>query len=270
VSDFHPATAEARLLASYEGWLDDRLKSATFRQAQIVSYSSATGLATIQLGGDTNQIAGVPHAASYTPSSGDTGVWALMLGTSPLLVFAVDAPTQLDYIRCTSGARPAHREGRMIYETDTDDVQTSDGSAWNPIVGGARGLVVPKEVWTTNFNFTTQSTMITLDAFTLISGRSYCATAVWRSLTGTGGEVAEARILQDGTQIQAVSLGPLSGTGLLGGSFSHPFDCPADVSAGSHTYSLAWARSAGANTVTVQCAADRPVTFRLEDIGPTP
>lgn len=39
-----------------------------------------------------------------------------------------------DYIRgviiCTSSTRPAHREGRVIYETDTDRHLTSDGSAW--------------------------------------------------------------------------------------------------------------------------------------------
>jgi hypothetical protein len=42
-----------------------------------------------------------------------------------------------DYVRgfivCTSGTHPAHREGRVIYETDTDVVLVSDGSAWqNP------------------------------------------------------------------------------------------------------------------------------------------
>lgn len=34
-------------------------------------------------------------------------------------------------ITCTSATRPSHVEGRVIYETDTDKVLTSDGSAWN-------------------------------------------------------------------------------------------------------------------------------------------
>jgi hypothetical protein len=97
--------SEARRLASYEGWLDDRLKSATFRQAEIVSYNAGTKLATINLGGEPTSIAGVPHLASYTqPDPSDTGVWVAMLGTSPLLVGAVGvtapvvlSPAQLEF-----------------------------------------------------------------------------------------------------------------------------------------------------------------------------
>lgn len=35
-------------------------------------------------------------------------------------------------IVCTSAARPAHSEGRTIYETDTDAVFVSDGASWVP------------------------------------------------------------------------------------------------------------------------------------------
>lgn len=34
---------------------------------------------------------------------------------------------------CTSGTRPAHSEGQIIYETNTDRVYASDGAAWNLI-----------------------------------------------------------------------------------------------------------------------------------------
>lgn len=37
-------------------------------------------------------------------------------------------------IRCTSTTRPAHVEGRVIYETDTDRLMVSDGAAWNGVV----------------------------------------------------------------------------------------------------------------------------------------
>jgi hypothetical protein len=45
-----------------------------------------------------------------------------------------------DYIRgfviCTAATRPAHREGRVIYETDTDRIYTSDGAAWKQLNPG--------------------------------------------------------------------------------------------------------------------------------------
>jgi hypothetical protein len=33
-------------------------------------------------------------------------------------------------VRCTSATRPGHVEGRVIYETDTDQIRVSDGANW--------------------------------------------------------------------------------------------------------------------------------------------
>lgn len=46
-------------------------------------------------------------------------------------------------ITCTSTTRPSHVEGRVIYETDTDKLKTSNGSAWAD-VGAAAGSFVRK------------------------------------------------------------------------------------------------------------------------------
>jgi len=43
-------------------------------------------------------------------------------------------------IICTSATQPAHSEGQLIYETDTDLVKVSDGSAWNEISGGGASV----------------------------------------------------------------------------------------------------------------------------------
>jgi hypothetical protein len=94
MSVFVPDTAldEARKLASYEGWLDDQLKSARLRQVTIVSYNAGTKTATIRIGGATTvDVAGVKHLASYAPAAADTGVWALVNGTSVLLLGATGA-----------------------------------------------------------------------------------------------------------------------------------------------------------------------------------
>lgn len=36
-------------------------------------------------------------------------------------------------VACTSGTRPAHRPGRIIYETDTSRAFISTGSVWRPL-----------------------------------------------------------------------------------------------------------------------------------------
>jgi hypothetical protein len=43
-------------------------------------------------------------------------------------------------IICTSATQPAHSEGQLIYETDTDLVKVSDGSTWNEISGGGASV----------------------------------------------------------------------------------------------------------------------------------
>lgn len=40
-------------------------------------------------------------------------------------------------IVCTSSTRPAHRAGRIIYETNTGTLLTSDGTAWRYLSGSA-------------------------------------------------------------------------------------------------------------------------------------
>lgn len=45
-----------------------------------------------------------------------------------------DAVAAKLYVECTSGARPAHRPGRRIYETDTARTYISNGTTWVPFL----------------------------------------------------------------------------------------------------------------------------------------
>jgi len=45
-------------------------------------------------------------------------------------VYSIEGKTAEGVITCTSSTRPSHREGRMIYETDTDLLLKSTGTSW--------------------------------------------------------------------------------------------------------------------------------------------
>lgn len=63
--------------------------------------------------------------------------------TSPTITDAVltkGGKTQLPLIVCTSATRPSHVEGQTIYETDTDLIYSSNGSAW--VARGGLGQIV--------------------------------------------------------------------------------------------------------------------------------
>ena len=68
----------------------------------------------------TTPVQGLPYPSLSDPANGPVALQNL-------------ATALEDYktiVRCTSSTRPAHVEGRTIYETDTDRIQVSDGAAW--------------------------------------------------------------------------------------------------------------------------------------------
>jgi hypothetical protein len=61
---------------------------------------------------------------------------------------------------CTSTTRPAHLEGRIIFETDTGLMHISDGSAWNQLAyGDDTGWVSFTADFVAAANFTVTSTL---------------------------------------------------------------------------------------------------------------
>jgi hypothetical protein len=67
----------------------------------------------------TTPLQGFPYPALVDPANGPVGFQNLAT--------ALEDKTVYD---CLSTARPPHREGRLIYERDTDRIQVSDGAAW--------------------------------------------------------------------------------------------------------------------------------------------
>lgn len=67
-------------------------------------------------------------------------------------------------IVCTSTSRPSHSEGRVIYETDTDKLRTSDGAAWNDV-----GITAPLFVRKTADESVTSSTTLQNDNHLFLS-----------------------------------------------------------------------------------------------------
>jgi hypothetical protein len=68
----------------------------------------------------TTPVQGLPYPALSDPANGPVAFQNL-------------ATALEDYktlVRCTSSTRPGHVEGRVIYETDTDKLLVSNGTAW--------------------------------------------------------------------------------------------------------------------------------------------
>jgi hypothetical protein len=223
--------SESRRLASYEGWLDDRLKSATFRQVdEIVSYNAGTGLATIVMG--TTTTPDVPHLASYTPDPSDTGIWAVMVGTSPLLIGAVGATE--------AAASHAHWVGLASDFTST--------------------------------TFTTETTALSCAAtLTAGHYYKVSATWKNIGINSpTGAHVATLR-LKVGATIYMEQDFRLENTaiGQCGGSMFRILHCATDLTAGAKTFDLTATRATGAQTMTLYGTADGPVGLAVEDLGPS-
>jgi hypothetical protein len=86
-------------------------------------YTAATG-GVIPIRDATDEATLTPYAGLATYRLDDSGGSALRVYDGSAWDYA------RGLIICTSGTHPAHREGRVIYETDTDVVLVSDGSVW--------------------------------------------------------------------------------------------------------------------------------------------
>jgi hypothetical protein len=178
-----------------------------------------------------------------------------------------------DYIRgfiiCTSSTRPAHREGRVIYETDTDKVWVSDGSNWRlpkNVAGGNLGYneITASSTGTTGGPIDTGPSV----TVTLVSGRRYKVTGFFNGIrSGTSGDIAQVS-LTDGSNNAVAKTGRLNifqaNNGLDGRMLGASFVA---ASSGSATYKMRHERVSGAGTVLVTALADSPTWVMVEDAG---
>ena len=111
---------------------------------------------------------------------------------------------------CTSATRPAGVEGRLIFETDTDDLLVYDGAAWVPIAssGGVAS-------WTPTLTATT--TNPTLGTGSSVSGRLFrqgSMVTVWARIQfGTSGVAAGSGVYIINLPVAASTLMPSSSNG---------------------------------------------------------
>ena len=76
------------------------------------------------MSGDTGAPWAVPYAVASDDPDGPAQIAALGSAVHSLLGLAYP---------CTTGTRPAHVAGQLIYETDTDTLRVSTGTAWRVV-----------------------------------------------------------------------------------------------------------------------------------------
>ena len=163
--------------------------------------------------------------------------------------------------------RPAHYEGRAIWQMDTNQLLLSDGTAW--ISPGAGGAVVAPAKRTTNLNFTSEADVVTLSAATLVAGRRYRLSLAYKGFTVlSSADNIVIRLKEGSTTYMEWNATTDAASAQDGGSNFVTLDCAADISAGSHTFKATMTRAVGAATATLEAAATYPTTLLLEDIGP--
>lgn len=175
-----------------------------------------------------------------------------------------------EIIVCTSGTRPAHVEGRTIYETDTDRLLTSDGTNWtNPknIPAGILGVATPLTSNVGPTSGTTELDVITAPAVTPATAsrrlriRFHC-----RGISGgTAGEQFVFRLKEGGTtldeHVYTFAVVTITNTGV---DFSTVVSSP---TLAAHTYKVTIQRTSGAGVATVNATATGPITLTVEDVG---
>jgi hypothetical protein len=117
-----------------------------------------------------------------------------------------------DYVRgpviCTSATRPSHREGRLIYETDTDRIYASNGSAWKLVNPGVdiTDAAVATAQGTTNTSYTDLATVGPTAAVHLESGQK-CLVTIFstQAVSATGAVGAFASFATSGAAVTAAA-----------------------------------------------------------------
>lgn len=247
-------------------------------QVQDAAYSGAINAASIVA------VTGTPAASPAEPAV-PANAWVLALVDVPANDTAITNSQITDrrttqsgqlgraaslggVIVCTAASRPAHSEGRVIYETDTDSVLVSDGAAWVPPknrAGGILGLVRSTSDVNPLATADPGSALVTLPALTLVSGRNYRLTGKWRGIApGSAGEQTEISWFDSTTVLERGAT--LQGSGTIaaeGGVLTKVLRCPTDISAGSHTFVLRGKRLTGSSSHQ----AVNPFEAMIEDIG---
>lgn len=153
---------------------------------------------------------------------------------------------------------------------------TPNGAGDGPTLLGSypRG-VLERVRRTTILTCEAETTISTLPAVTLVSGRRYRLAFYCRSLNwGTAAAAAYGGIrIRDGaggTQICDGSFLIQSALGQAAALVETVVDCPADIAAGSHTFVATLQRTAGAaGTISLFCSATSPGVLYVEDVGST-
>ena len=245
---------------------------------------SRTDLVYVQLSDDEADSSGARQAASgYLAGTAGGGVPSLPARSFELARIAVPAsgggsPSLTERQQYTVAAggilpvrdssdRPAHYEGRPVWQMDTNQLLLSDGSAW--ISPGAGGAVVAPAKRTSNLAFISEADVVTLSAATLVAGRRYKLSLAYKGFSDVSGPNNVVIRLKEGSttymEWNAIVDNVTAGEG--GGNFIS-LDCAADISAGSHTFKATMARATGTSTISLEAAATYPTTLLLEDIGP--
>jgi len=249
---------------------------------QDAAYSGGTNAASIVA------VTGTPAGSPAEPAV-PANAWVLAMVDVPALDTAITNSQITDrrtsqtnqkgqaaalggVVVCTSGNRPPHVEGRVIYETDTDKVFVSDGSNWTLPKNQPAGIAAIATPLTSSVGPTSSTTeldIITAAAFTPMAGnRRIRITFHCRGFTGSVvNDTFIARIKEGSTVLEEVHIVPFgTGTGAHSGpgTFSAIVDSP---SVASHTYKATMQRAGGTGTLTASATATAPITLTVEDIG---
>ena len=170
-------------------------------------------------------------------------------------------------ITCTSNTRPPHVEGRIIYETDTDNVLVSDGANWLPPKNRAGGLVAaPATLTATSATFTSIADIAGLSiTWTASSTRRYRAMLTARgAVTDIAGSV---RIrITDGAGTSVAAGDSHSSTASVVGA---PMIVRAELTglSGSQTYKVRGEVLTGGGNGSLVAGATDKAHFTIEDVG---
>jgi hypothetical protein len=200
----------------------------------------------------------VPHSGAGSPAVTERGLYTVASGGV--------LPVR------DSSDRPAHYEGRAIYQADTDFLLVSDGSAWT-LPKNVGGSVLDKAKLTADSSSTggTEIDILTGSAVTLVAGRCYKLSFAYKGLyaSSTSANNFVLRIKESSTTYMEWNEIVDATTARVGGSNFVVLDCTADISAGSHTFKVTLQRSIGSDTAAVAAGATYPATLLVEDAGPS-
>lgn len=213
----------------------------------VEASSIAPGFISIEdLGADTSQ------------SPWSTGCWIVKVSDSqPTLVGA-------PYEVVTSTTQPTGYTGKLIYETDTNNLLVHNGASYAKPWNMPWGRIAHQLVTSNTGSITTTPVDLMSVTFTAVAGRLY--------RIRMGGEFSST--VADGAFILAIADGSnnqvrrLTDAVLTTSSRVLDVDYITTLTAGSHTRKIRFFRASGSGTYTFQADATNPAYLLVEDIGP--